>query len=144
MEEDKGCVGGSFPGYVVTRHVWGWLVPVLRSPVPTTRATTQGPCWDCLWLCLKALETPSEIFGIFGCSSVAFVFLESLGCLTKCDVSMNVYVHVYVCAQLLRVSNSLRPHGPWPTRLLCPWDFPGTNTGVGCHVLVQGLFPIQG
>ena len=31
-----------------------------------------------------------------------------------------------------------------PTRLLYPWNFPGKNTGVGCHALLQGLFPIQG
>ena len=31
------------------------------------------------------------------------------------------------------VSNSLRPHGLQPTRLLCPWNFPGKNTEVGCH-----------
>ena len=32
---------------------------------------------------------------------------------------------------------------PWtvPTRLLCPWDSSGKNTGVGCHALVQGIFP---
>ena len=42
------------------------------------------------------------------------------------------------------VSNSLRPHGLMPTRLLCPWDFPGKNTGVGCHFLLQGIFPTQG
>ena len=29
------------------------------------------------------------------------------------------------------------PHGLQPTRLLCPWDFPGKNTGVGCHFLLQ-------
>ena len=29
-------------------------------------------------------------------------------------------------------------------RLLCPWDFPGKNTGVGCHVLLQGIFLTQG
>ena len=29
-------------------------------------------------------------------------------------------------------------------RLLCPWDFPGKNTGVGCHFLLQGIFPTQG
>ena len=34
------------------------------------------------------------------------------------------------------VSNSLRPHGLQPTRLLCPWDFPGKSTGVGCHCLL--------
>ena len=42
------------------------------------------------------------------------------------------------------VSNSLRPHGLWPTRLLCPWHFPGKTTGVGCHVLLQGIFSTQG
>ena len=31
------------------------------------------------------------------------------------------------------VSNSKRPHGLQPTRLLRPWDFPGKSTGVGCH-----------
>ena len=34
------------------------------------------------------------------------------------------------------VSNSLRPHGLQPTRLLCPWYFPGKSTGVGCHHLL--------
>ena len=28
--------------------------------------------------------------------------------------------------------------------LLCPWDSPGKNTGVGCHALLQGIFPTQG
>ena len=31
-----------------------------------------------------------------------------------------------------------------PTRLLHPWDFPGKNTGVGCHFLLQEIFPTQG
>ena len=35
------------------------------------------------------------------------------------------------------MSDSLQPHGLYPTRLLCPWDFPGKNTEVGCHFLVQ-------
>ena len=29
-------------------------------------------------------------------------------------------------------------------RLLCPWDFPGKNTAVGCHFLLQGIFLTQG
>ena len=37
----------------------------------------------------------------------------------------------------------LRPHSLWPTRLFCPWDFPGKNTGVGYHFLLQGIFPSQ-
>ena len=35
-------------------------------------------------------------------------------------------------------------HGLQLTKLLCPWDFPGKNTGVGCHLLLQGIFPTQG
>ena len=38
----------------------------------------------------------------------------------------------------------LQPHGLWPTRLHCQWDFSGKNTGVGCHALLQGIFPTQG
>ena len=34
------------------------------------------------------------------------------------------------------VSDCLPPHGLQPTRLLCPWDFPGKRTGVGCHCLL--------
>ena len=36
------------------------------------------------------------------------------------------------------------PHGLYPTRLLCPWDSPGKNIGVGCHSLLHGIFPTQG
>ena len=36
------------------------------------------------------------------------------------------------------MSDSSRPHGLQPTRLLHPWDFPGKSTGVGCHCLLPG------
>ena len=35
------------------------------------------------------------------------------------------------------MSDSSRPHGLEPTRLLRPWDFPGKSSGVGCHCLLQ-------
>ena len=38
----------------------------------------------------------------------------------------------------------LQYHGLQPARLLFPWDFPGKNPGVGCHFLLQGIFPTQG
>ena len=31
-----------------------------------------------------------------------------------------------------------------PSTLLCPWDFPDKSTGVGCHFLLQRIFPTQG
>ena len=33
---------------------------------------------------------------------------------------------------------------PWTARLLCLWEFPGKNTGVGCHILLLGISPTQG
>ena len=41
------------------------------------------------------------------------------------------------------MSDSLRPCGLQPARHLCPWDFPSKNIGVGCHFLLQGIFPTQ-
>ena len=64
---------------------------------------------------------------------------------------MTQYLHT-TCAHLLNklndlccccssvvsvVSDSVRPHRRQPTRLLCPWDSPGNNTGVVCHFLLQ-------
>ena len=40
----------------------------------------------------------------------------------------------------LVVSDSSRPHGLRPTRLLSPWDFPGKSTGVGCHCLLWSIW----
>ena len=35
------------------------------------------------------------------------------------------------------------PHGLQPSRHFCPWNSPGKNTRVGCHSLLQGIFPTQ-
>ena len=35
--------------------------------------------------------------------------------------------------------NSLQPHGLQPTRLLCSWDFPGKDIGIGCHFLLTQI-----
>ena len=53
----------------------------------------------------------------------------------------------YVCSVTsvtLVVSDSLRPYGLQPTRLVCPWDSPGKNIGVGFHAFLQGTLPAQG
>ena len=42
------------------------------------------------------------------------------------------------------VSDFLRPHELQSPRLLRRWDFPGKSTGVGCHFLLQGIFPTRG
>ena len=42
------------------------------------------------------------------------------------------------------VPNCLWPPKLQPSRLLCPWNSPGKNTGVGCHFLLQGIYRTQG
>ena len=60
---------------------------------------------------------------------------------------MNAIIHLYngivVVVQSLSRFQLLQCHGLQPVRLLCPKDSPGKNTGVGCHFLLQGVFPIQ-
>ena len=53
---------------------------------------------------------------------------------------------VFIVYSLSRVLTLLQPHGlkPAAVRLLCPCDFPGKNTGVGCYFLLQGIFPTPG
>ena len=60
--------------------------------------------------------------------------------------------HPSPCRSILRknesvscsvMSETLSPHGLQPTGLLRPWDFPGKSTGVGCHFLLQKIFPTR-
>ena len=59
------------------------------------------------------------------------------------------FFHAYktMCVCVLNcsdMSDSLRPYGLWPARLFCPWDFLSKDTGVGCHLLLQGDLPNPG
>ena len=55
-----------------------------------------------------------------------------------------VTLHVACVLSHSVVSNSLGLHGLQATRLLCPWNFPGKNTEVDCHLFLQGMFLTQG
>ena len=52
--------------------------------------------------------------------------------------------HACMHAKSLCCVQLLATFGLQPARLLCQWDFPGKDAGVGCHFLLQGIFPIQG
>ena len=47
-------------------------------------------------------------------------------------------------AKLLQLCPTLWHCELQPARLLCPWDCPGKNIGVGCHFFLQGFFPTRG
>ena len=64
-----------------------------------------------------------------------------LGCVKPPSTAPVVCMHAKSLQSCLTL---LRLHGLQPARLLCLWDSPGENTGVGCHVLLQEIFPTQG
>ena len=51
---------------------------------------------------------------------------------------------MYCCLASISCPTVLRSRELYLTRLLCPWDFPGKNTGGGCHFLPPGIFMTQG
>ena len=71
-----------------------------------------------------------------GASILCFPILSPLG-VNQCWV-------FFCCLLAKSCPTLLQFHGLRPIRFLCPWDFPGKNTGVGHHSLLQGIFLIQG
>ena len=80
---------------------------------------------------------------MFGISALTFEVIQTKKYIlyTKFKIP---WILLFVCMlNHFSRSNSLRTHGLQPARLLCPWDSPGKNTGVGCHFLLLGIFPTQ-
>ena len=93
--------------------------------------------------CTAIPGDPTRDTGVFSqhCSrteSTAWRRLKGMPC------KMKEIKKAYVCAKLLQMCPTVRSHGLKLVRLLCPWDIPGKNTGVGCHGLLQGIFLTQG
>ena len=67
----------------------------------------------------------------FICALSPFTGAFNLDCICACMLSH--FSHAQLFANLMTIT----------VRLLCPYDFPGKNTGVGCHALLQKTFPTQ-
>ena len=91
------------------------------------KASAALVCLKCPFLACGAIFSLCPHMVIPLCASVSILPL----CICCCTF-------VKLCLTLLQ------PHGLQPFRLLCPCNFPGKNTGVGCHCLLQGIFPTQG
>ena len=92
-----------------------WYTYILQNDyhnkVNTSFTSHNYHFFQCLWWWYECLR----------CTLLAT--LKSTMCALSCSV----------------VSSCLWPHGLYPSRLLCPWNFPGKNTGVSCHFLLQGI-----
>ena len=106
---------------------------------------------------IKSFSLEMQMIKIHGFLAVV-VFWESLGFIcgaagaaqgilwwSGCHAAVLLLPFIYwdfcMCAQWCP---TLQPHRLLPARLLCSWDFPAKNTGVGCHFLLQGIFLTQG
>jgi len=77
------------------------------------------------------------LFLVFGCISGSFCLSHHVCDYLCVHVSLNESVNCSV------VSDTLQPHGFQPTKLPCPWYFPGKNIEVSCHFLLQSIFSTQ-
>ena len=91
--------------------------------------------------CMKKLKPESTYMRTeFLSNSTELHSLCGVQRLGYCNMVYPVKVlFVFVVSHSVR-TNCLQPHGLQPSRLLCPWNSPGKNTGVGCHFLLQGVF----
>ena len=55
------------------------------------------------------------------------------------SILLNMTVAAAAAKSLQSCPTLVRPRRRQPTRLRCPWDSPGKNTGVGCHFLLQWM-----
>ena len=90
----------------------------------------------CLWMWIAELGINSSIF-----ERILKKDWRNPDVLNKAGLEMRHFQGLRIHSVM---SDSLWPHRLRPARLLCPWNFPGKNTGVGCHFLLQGIFPTQG
>ena len=120
-------------------------IQMIRNPVLDIRSTKgNGPLLLPglelgLWRLIHRSKDESETGKPF--RELQIIFLLNSNDLSCVAPSLKVKHERVNCSVL---SDSLQPHGLGLTRLLCPWDSLGRNTGVGCHSLLQGIFLTQG
>ena len=119
--------------FVLCDHWVLFLTEVSRFFINSSRCTYYFPQSLVFLQCLCA-----EQFKFW--NHIYSSFLSSGFCVPREDSFFSM-VEVVLSPSHVRL---LRPRGLQPARLLCPWDFPGKNIGVGCHFLLQGIFLTQG
>ena len=87
----------------------------------------------------------------YGCCQCRFLVVGKNTCVEKAFIVSKHFALVSYCfsenvcmMSSLVVPDSVPPYGLQPIQLFCAWDSPGKNTGVGCHALLQGIFPTHG
>ena len=136
------------------------MISVNQNRMVETAACFQSVCRDHLGLEAIEVGLASKRRKLVPAESAAAAAAKSLqSCPTLCDPrdglhhpwdspGKNTGVGCHFLLQCMKVksersrsvmSDSQRPHGLQPTRILHPWDFPGKSTGVECHCLLRRI-----
>ena len=141
-------------------HVWNWPPTERRGMliwwvVSNVHVFSEGSCFSGR-ISVKqiqvsfTLKSPEDIYMVIGGSQRNANIMCRVSILSEIKLPVLTQRRVFRVYQLLcflvaKLCLTLQqPHGLQPTRLLCPWDFLGKITGVGCHFLLQGSFSTQG
>ena len=102
----------------------------------------------CVWFYIFLLEKHSLVKLVWGCGEMSLVLCRTDGRILTIDwrswrLDQEKAAH-WKWSQSEVAQSCPTLHDPMDTRLLRPWHFLGKSTGVGCHFLLQGIFPTQG
>ena len=119
-------------GMATHSSILAWRIPCTEGLLSYTPWVTKSPTRDRWYY---------KSYSLFCCCFSHILFLRSLyGALwassqffSPMECVYHILVREWSCSV---VSESLQPHRLWSTRLLHPCNFPGKNTGVGCHFLL--------
>ena len=109
---------------------WTWL----SAEQQQQQSTKYWQCCNVLWWLLQ-LMVNSTLSQEWTLSTFCFHVLFLFVCFW---LRPALYVHALSCSILCNSMDCSLPG------FSCPWKFPGKNAGVGCHFLLQGIFPTQG
>ena len=137
---------------IMSDSVWPHGLQPTRLPRPwDSPGKNTGVGCHFLLQCMK-MKSESEVTQLcptlrdpMDCSppgfSISWIFKARVlewGAIAFSNFTTKYYIKLKVSHSA--VSDSSWAHGLWPTRLLCPWDSPGNNTRVGCHLKMPCRF----
>ena len=136
--------------------ILAWKIPWTEEPVrlqsmgwqrvghdlvtkpPTTHRGYRVSCKVCMWL-IDWLNILLQM--AFSTVEKITQAKEGRECRVLLFIVLPQRVHACLLSRVWLFATSM-DYSPWNS--ICPWNFPGKNTEVGCHFLLQGLFPTEG
>ena len=122
-------------------------MPFIQSPPPTPEVISK-PQQDNTPQKLNLMQHYTEQIHHEGSSCFPFKSIPtyfSLSPLPWPSTTVDLlFISVCCVCSVAQSCSILQPCGLQPTRILCLWNFPGKNSGTGCHCLLQRIFPTHG